>query len=330
MNLIDDVDREGGEGYTLVLSAPTGGAHLAASEVNTTIGSEDGPGELHLIFASDPIGVDEAAGTVHARVARVGGSEGAITVEFATAAAGNATPDADFIPATGTLSWADGDGSPKVIDIDVLDDALFEGTESFRINIANPTGGATIDLSADSQVVVILDDEAGVHFAATSASVSESGGSVTLAVSRSGSPAGAASVDYTTSPGSATEGSDFTGASGTLNWADGEVGDKTISIDVTNDTEDESNEDLTVLLSNPSGTALGASEATVVITDDDTPPPGDGGDGGGGGALDWVALAFLLFATVASKHIRKLPGGHPLKRPMRFKNHSARLPDHGR
>ena len=46
LNLINDTVAEADEDFTLTLSAPAGGAQLAASEATRTIPSEDGPGQV--------------------------------------------------------------------------------------------------------------------------------------------------------------------------------------------------------------------------------------------------------------------------------------------
>ena len=116
---------------------------------------------------------------------------------------------------------------------------------------------------------------ADLGFALTNASVGEASGAVVLNVSRSGGASGAVSVSYATSSGSAIADSDFTSASGTLTWADGDTAVKTITVNMTNDSTDESDETFTVTLSNPSGgAALGSSfQATVTLVDDDSPAP---------------------------------------------------------
>jgi hypothetical protein len=110
-----------------------------------------------------------------------------------------------------------------------------------------------------------------IRMAAASVTTPESG-SVSLTVERIGGSTGAASVDWTTIPGSAST-SDFTAASGTVNFANGETS-KTINITITPDTLDEPAESFGVELANVStGTELGApSAATIHITDDDPAP----------------------------------------------------------
>ena len=62
----------------------------------------------------------------------------------------------------------------------------------------------------------------------------EGGGQANVTVSRSAGPR-AVSVQYATSDGTATAGSDYTAASGTLNWADGDGADKFFMVTLTND-----------------------------------------------------------------------------------------------
>lgn len=125
-----------------------------------------------------------------------------------------------------------------------------------------------------------------IQFSAATASVSEDGATATVTVQRTGGSEGAVSVDYASSDGSATAGSDYSAASGTLNWADGDSADKTFAIAITDDSEDEADETIDLTLSGLTGMAsLGQpSTATLTITDNDGDGSGDGDGGGGGGS----------------------------------------------
>ena len=76
-------------------------------------------------------------------------------------------------------------------------------------------------------------------------------------------------VDYATSDGSAEAGDDYTATSGTLTFQAGET-EKTISVPVTDDTEEDGGETFALTLSNASGADLGDAEATGTIRDNDT------------------------------------------------------------
>lgn len=112
-----------------------------------------------------------------------------------------------------------------------------------------------------------------VQFSSTGFSVNESVGTATITVTRTGSGNGAASVNYATSGGSATAGSDYTTASGTMNWSAGDIGVKTFSVPITEDLNQEPAETINLTLSSPSGVTLGApSSAVLTILDNDTIP----------------------------------------------------------
>src|SRR4029077_9902940 len=88
---------------------------------------------------------------------------------------------------------------------------------------------------------------------------------------RTGGTSGAVSVHYATSDGTATAGSDYTAASGTLTFADGEAS-KTFTVTILDDTAVEGNETVNLTLSGPTGGAtLGTlASATLTIVDNDT------------------------------------------------------------
>ena len=261
-----------------------------ASALNSAVAA-GGAGEIAFRFALDPYPALEGNSTISIPVQRFGGSLGAVTVNYRptgdTAVAGK-----DFSDAIGTLSWADGETGYKMAEIQILDDSIVEGGEFFSVQLSNPTGGATIPLLGGFQPVLIVDNDRGFSIV-RAAGIGEAGGAIILSVSRIGPATGAVSVNYSTSSGSAKAGSDFTSVAGTLNWADGDSDTKEISVSITNDTVDESNEQFTVSLSDPSpGMGFDTQSTTVTITDDDMSTGGAGG-GGGGGALDWLAVLFV-------------------------------------
>ena len=110
-----------------------------------------------------------------------------------------------------------------------------------------------------------------VQFSAAGFAVTEDGGPAIVSVTRLGGTGGAVSVDYATSNGTATAGSDYTAAGGTLHWADGDASNKTFAVTIANDALVESSETVSLILSNPTGGAtLGAlSNGALTIADDD-------------------------------------------------------------
>jgi choice-of-anchor B domain-containing protein len=133
-----------------------------------------------------------------------------------------------------------------------------------------------------------------VGYVGTSASANENAGTARIVVRRNTGFAGAVSMDYATSDGTATAGADYTAASGTLSWPAGDLGERTISVPLTNDSLDEANETFRITLSNATGGVVIEGSATIDVTianDDGVMPPGPGNGGGGGGAADfWLLL----------------------------------------
>ncbi|PQO38019.1 hypothetical protein C5Y97_07990 [Blastopirellula marina] len=121
------------------------------------------------------------------------------------------------------------------------------------------TGAATVNISVDD---------------ASKAEGNSGTTSFTFTVTRTGNAAGAVSVDFNVVAVD-TDASDFGGAlpSGTVNFSDGDTAPKIITINVSGDTDAETNEAFDVVLSNASGATIGNATASGTIQDDDTPLP---------------------------------------------------------
>ncbi len=196
-----------------------------------------------------------------------GASGNTVTVNFATSN-GTATAGSDYTQNNGTITFAPGETS-KTITIAVTGDSIDEDNETLTVTLSSPSGATIADGTATGTITD--DDTAGtIQFSNATFTATENGGTITITVTRTGGTAANATVNFATANGTATAGSDYTNASGTITFLAGETS-KTISITLLNDTAKESAENFTVTLSSPGGGAtLGAqSTATVTINDDD-------------------------------------------------------------
>lgn len=111
-----------------------------------------------------------------------------------------------------------------------------------------------------------------VQFSASTYTVAESAGAVTLTVQRTGDTSTVAGVDYATADGTATNGLKYTAVSGTLAFGASET-NKTIVVPILNNGLIDGTKTFRVLLSNPTaGALLGVrANATVTIADNDSP-----------------------------------------------------------
>jgi hypothetical protein len=111
-----------------------------------------------------------------------------------------------------------------------------------------------------------------VQFGASSYLVNENAGSVVVNVTRFGNIANAATVNYATSNGTATQPGDYTSSSGSLQFAAGETV-KSFVVPIINDETIEHPESINIALSSPTAGAMQGSPftSTITILDDDRP-----------------------------------------------------------
>jgi plastocyanin len=183
-----------------------------------------------------------------------------------------AADDGSFRCANG-CDGAGGDGSPSSSAWVATHTFNAAGTFPYHCEIHGASGGGGMS----GQVVVqgaTQPQPGALGLSPATYSVSESAGSVTVHVSRTGGADGAVSVAYAATAGTATAGSDFTPTSGTLSWADQDSTDKTFQVAIVNDAISEGNETVHLSLSSPTGAAsLGTGSGTITINDDDSPGP---------------------------------------------------------
>jgi len=111
-----------------------------------------------------------------------------------------------------------------------------------------------------------------IQFNATSYVVNEGGGSVNVIVTRFGDTSNAVTINYTTSNGSAVAPTDYTNASGALQFAPGETV-KQFVVPIVDDASVEHSETINLLLSGPGTGAVEGSPftSTISILDNDKP-----------------------------------------------------------
>ena len=211
--------------------------------------------------------VAESASAVLVEVLRAGPEHlnKAVTVDYTTVD-DSARAGEDYGVTSGTLQFGPGE-TYKVIKIPILNDALKESEEQFRLVLSNPTGG--VSLGSSNVVIHIQDNDPGVRFMTENVVASEVAGVVTVAVQRGDDLNLPFTVDYATVEGTAHAGVDYVGASGTLQFAAGEP-NKQITITILKDGLKEPWEQLVLVLSNPtSGVSLGNSNLVIWIRSDE-------------------------------------------------------------
>ncbi|WP_172969732.1 Calx-beta domain-containing protein, partial [Microcystis aeruginosa] len=129
-------------------------------------------------------------------------------------------------------------------------------------------------LSPENPSFAYVKSNSQLQFSASNFTINENGTVVApIVITRSGGSQGEVSVTVILSNGTATKPQDYNGSNISVNFADGQIS-KVVNIPIINDSESETNETITLALSNPNGIALGSqSTATLTIIDDDESIP---------------------------------------------------------
>ena len=309
--IIDDSIYEGDETFSVNLSNVTGGATLGANQSAQITITENDPVPVAGTLQFSGAGYTPAENDVSVTltVIRTNGSDGEVSVDFSSLD-GNASSGEDYQTVSGTLIFTSGEVSKNIV-VPLLDDAIYEGTENFVVNLSNVIGGAILGTSNSAAVTIMENDPVppagSVQFSASSYNVVENvaGGNLTVTVTRTGGSFGDISVDYTTVDGVALANEDYVTTSGTLLFFDGEIS-KTFSVTILNDDIFESTEDFVITLGNVSITAsLNTPSATVFIVNDDTstpPPPPTTTNSDGGNCF----IATAAYGSYLSSDVRVL------------------------
>jgi hypothetical protein len=98
--------------------------------------------------------VAENAGNARLLVKRVGSTEAALAIQYATQD-GTALAGSDYVSTSGDLNWAAGNAEIKTINVEIVDDTTAEQPERFKVQLQNAAGDALPGRS--SAPIVILD-----------------------------------------------------------------------------------------------------------------------------------------------------------------------------
>ena len=281
---INDDIYEGNE--TIILTLKNGTGYTVGNTLNTytlTIVDDEDPPVPEFFFDSGSGNVRENVLSVNVKVnINHPPTEGGLNLYFVPGEGETATVNVDysydldfrdipFIPVPPNVSSLN-------IPLRIIPDNLDEGNETIIIALLPEThlGGVYTLGTPNTHTLTIIDNDGTVvtpevTFASTSSSVAEDAGTHNVAVNLSpAAPAGGFTLIYTTSGGTATNGSDYTSLSGTVDVTAGATS-VNIPITITDDNDDETAETIILTLtSGGTGYTVGSANVhTLTITDND-------------------------------------------------------------
>ncbi|HAA19017.1 MAG TPA: hypothetical protein DCP28_09705, partial [Cytophagales bacterium] len=204
--------------------------------------------------------------------------DGGFSVNVSTSDGTATTADTDYTSVTNqTLTFSGTASETETFTVTPTSDATIESDETVNISMsgtaASTVSTGDIDVSDLATLTILNDDD--ISFSVNDPSVTEGdGGTATLQFTVTLSdpaPAGGATVDYSTSDGTASSASDYTAiGTTTLSFSVGETS-KTVDVTVSGDETVEADETITLTLTNPTGTdvVIGDPTGSGTITNDD-------------------------------------------------------------
>lgn len=243
--VLGDVLDEPNETFTLTLSAVSEATPASLTATGTILDDDEAP-PMPGVLAVDRAAYEiiEEAGQVVIVVRRTGGSDGVVSVPYATAD-GSAQAGSDYVATSGTLNFSPGVTVGQVR-IGVNDDSTAEGLESFSFVLGTPAGGATLGTPASAAITVVDNDAPpSLSIDGGGCAVAEGQGASTPCafVFRLSKPSGnGVSFTTATADGSASAGSDYTAHGPTLRVIPAGQTTLTVSVPVLGDSTDEPDE----------------------------------------------------------------------------------------
>lgn len=266
--VIGDTVIESDETFFVNLSNASSNARISRPQATGTIVDDDGTASASI----DDVTVTEGdSGTSDATftVTLSKTSSSTITVDYATAD-GSATAGSDYTPETGSLSFSPGETS-KTIAVPIVGDTTHEETESFTVNLSNPSNAV---ISKGQGTGTILDNDSDPSISIDDVAVTEGNSGTTDAnftITLSKASSSQVTVNYATADNTATAGSDYQSAAATITFQPGETS-KQITVKVNGDTDYEQDETFFVNLSDATNASIADNQGVGTINNDDPQP----------------------------------------------------------
>ncbi|SFB46063.1 MBG domain-containing protein [Algoriphagus aquimarinus] len=260
----------GNDAATLTLTANDGGNTGTGGGTNVSLGTVNidiQNAQPSVTLSLSPTSKAENVLTdnvVTATLSSVFTSEVTVNLVFT----GTATNTTDYTRSGSTIVIPIGELT-GTIEINNVDDAIYEGDETVIVDISSVNNG--LENGTQQVTYTITDNDPLPSLSINNVSVNEDAGVATFTVTLSAASERAASVDYVSSNGTASAGSDYTAVSGTLNFAAGDL-TKTIVVSITDDIIFEDSENFSITLTNPTNAVLGTATGTGIIVNDDPTP----------------------------------------------------------
>lgn len=186
-------------------------------------------------FAVSALTVSETDANALITVKRSGATSTTASVNYATSVPGfsAAMAGVHFASTSGTLQFAANE-TEKLIQVPIFNDESFLTNKVFNVQLSVPAGSPIVLIQSSIMVSIADDDAVFLNASSVNFSVSESAGTLSIPIYRTGKTNNAAGLHYQLYSQTATEGADYVAAAGDLIFGPGET-NKVVQISVLSD-----------------------------------------------------------------------------------------------
>ena len=255
--------------FSLVLSNATGGAQISLP-TNSVVVLQ--PSQAGLSFTASTNSVSKNQDSILIAVVCSNPSiepvpatnVAPMTVKFTTAN-GTATAGIDYVATNGVLYFTNGLAT-NYFAVPILNNSLVEGNVNFSVNLSSPTAPGKL-VSPSTEVVTILDDNAGLSFSSPTYSVAKTNGAIAITVLRTGDTNTTSTINFATANGTAVAGQDYIATNGTFTFTNGQTSES-FTVTVIGSTTVQPDKTVLLQLTDPvNGYLVAPSASTLTIYD---------------------------------------------------------------
>ncbi|MCP3936868.1 MAG: hypothetical protein GY708_16015, partial [Actinomycetia bacterium] len=267
----DDLD-EDNETVIVTIGSPTNATASGTTVHTATINDNDALPSVEFNTSAQSNDESVSPVTITVDLSAVSGRD----VEVDLAYGGSASDPGDYTTShASSLIISEGQMSADIT-LTVVDDAVPEATKTVVVTMSMPDNATLGTTTVHTATITDSDSrrpgKGSLSFAKATYKVNENDGTAEITVRRTDGSEGAASVRCEIAEGTATRATDFAETVETLEWEDGDVGEKTCRVSILDDLDVEGGETVRLSLNHAEGASLGSpSNATLTIFDNEIP-----------------------------------------------------------
>ncbi len=277
LTITDDAVVEGTENLVFVLRNPSANGTLETDSLFTlTITDNDVAPNPTVSFNTANTITSEGSAAVNVQVVISSPNANPTSVDVNVMGGGTATPggvDYSFSPLT--VTFPANSSAPQNVVVNIVDDVVAEGTESFSFQLNNATNGAIIGANNQHTVTILDNDTLQFTIHPSAFTQAENLGTAFVPVRLTSTSTNNTSVtlQLVSAGTTATNGNDFSFADTTLTWLAGSSGTRQVPVIINDDNLYELNELVRFRLVNPTNGAVFANDTFCLTIVNDEPAP---------------------------------------------------------